>query len=108
MDISESQGKNGFRTFSFSLGAGICAFKGQQVEVRPTGWEDDVCDSLQGRQRGCAPFMPIFLLGGMSCIDPYGERIAPHKNACLQNVLMESFICRKSATRLFKVWTIPS
>jgi len=93
MDISESQGKNCFRTFSRIAGAG--GFKGQKVEICPAGGEDNLGDLRQRHQCGRAPFRPFVCRGGTSYIDPFGKRISQRKNACLQNVLKESFICRK-------------
>jgi len=95
VDIAQNQGQYRLSRFSNCMRAGIGAFKGQQVEVRPTGWEDHICDFLQSHQRGRAPFMPFVLSIGALFIDPYGKRISPRKNVCRQNVLMPSFNCRK-------------
>ena len=61
MDISQSQGQHRLRAFCSSMFVGIGGFKGQQVEVRPTGWENYIRNFLQRYQRGRAPFMPIVL-----------------------------------------------
>jgi hypothetical protein len=72
----------------------IGAFKRQEVEVRPAGWEDYICNFLQRHQCGGAPFMPFVLQIRTAFIDQYGKRISTHKNACRQNVLMQSLNCR--------------
>jgi hypothetical protein len=95
VDIPQSQGQNRLGAYSNSMRAGIGAFKGQQVKVCPTGWEDHICDFLQSHQRGRAPFMPIAIGIEAFFIDPYGQRIVPRKIACRQNVWMQSFNCRK-------------
>ncbi len=95
MDIPQSQGQNRLRGFSFCMLSGIGALKGQKIEVRPTGWEDHICDFLQRQQSERAPFMPFALHIGTSLIDPYGKRMSPRKQACRRNVLMKSFSFRK-------------
>lgn len=94
MDVSESQGQYSLCAASCLMTVEIGAFKRPEVEVRPASWEDHICNFLQRHQWEVLPSLPFVLQIGTAFIDPYGKRISMHKNACRQDVLMQSFNCR--------------
>lgn len=61
MDISQSQGEHRLGAFYSHRFVDVDTFKGQQVEVRPTGWKDYFRYFLQRHQRRRAPFKLIAL-----------------------------------------------